>query len=220
MYKLYNRDFREVLPHIEEEVIIVTDPPYNIGFKYNSYQDNLPYDEYYGMMSRLIRNYPCVIICYHEILHELTRYSSITPDKIMEWVYPSNMAKQHRGIAYYHVQPDLNKVRQPYKNPKDKRIQKLIRNGSNGARSYDWWEIPQVKNVSHEKGVHPCPTPLKLMENIIKTLPQDYVICDPFMGGGTTGIASLRNNRDFIGCEIDKLYFNEAKAKLGGMLQL
>jgi site-specific DNA-methyltransferase (adenine-specific) len=58
------------------------------------------------------------------------------------------------------------------------------------------------------------------MENIIKTLPQDYVICDPFMGGGSAGVACAILNRKFIGMEIDKLYFDEAKKKLGGMLQL
>jgi DNA modification methylase len=219
-YQIYNEDYHDVLPTINEDIIIVTDPPYNIRFKYNLYQDNLPENDYYNNLKGLIYNYPCVLIAYHEILYKLAAYSNKAPDKVVEWIYPSNTNRQHRGVAYYNITPDLNNVKQPYKNRKDKRIQQLIANGSNGARSYDWWEIPQVKNVSHEKGVHPCPTPVKLMENIIKTLPQDYVICDPFMGGGSAGVACAILNRKFIGMEIDKLYFDEAKKKLGSMLQL
>jgi site-specific DNA-adenine methylase len=185
---LYNADFRDVLDDIQEDIIIITDPPYNIGFKYNKYQDNLPHSEYYQMLTQLIQKYPTVLILYNEILHELTKHSGITPTKIMQWIYPSNTMKQHRCIAYYNVTPDLSKVRQPYKNPKDKRIKQRIRQGSKGARSYDWWEIPQVKNVSKEKGIHPCPTPLQLMDNIIKVIPENFTVCDPFMGGGGHGV--------------------------------
>ena len=48
--------------------------------------------------------------------------------------------------------PDFKKVKQPYKNLHDKRIKKLIENGSEGARLYDWFDdIELVKNVSKEK---------------------------------------------------------------------
>lgn len=44
--KIYNEDFRIKLSDIGEDFTIITDPPYNIGFKYNSYADNLPDEEY------------------------------------------------------------------------------------------------------------------------------------------------------------------------------
>ena len=217
-WKIYNLPFQEVINEIEEDIIIVTDPPYNINFKYNKYIDRIPQEEYLDMLGGLIKNYPCVMIHYHETLHELTAHTQIIPDKIMEWIYNSNNLRHHRAIAYYHCKPDLNKVRQPYKNYNDPRVKEMIRKGSKGARSYDWWEIQQVKAGSKEKGIHPCQAPIKLMDNIIKVIPEDYVICDPFMGGGTTGVASLMNNRMFIGMELDELYFNEAHRRLSGML--
>lgn len=48
--------------------------------------------------------------------------------------------------------------------------------------------------------------PLEVMKNIVGILPKDYVIFDPFMGSGTTGVACKELGRDFIGCEIDKEY--------------
>ena len=79
---------------------------------------------------------------------------------------------------------------------------------------YDWWNINQVKNVSKKGISHPCVMPLKVMENIIGILPKDYLILDPFMGTGTTGIACKNLGRDFIGIEIDKNYYEIAKERL------
>ena len=217
-WKMYNLPFQEIINEIEEDIIIVTDPPYNINFKYNKYIDRIPQKEYLDMLGGLIKNYPCVMIHYHEQLHELTAHTQIVPDKVMEWIYHSNNLRHHRGIAFYHCKPDLNKVRQPYKDYNDPRVKEMIRRGSKGARSYDWWKIQQVKAGSKEKGIHPCQAPLQLMDNIIKVIPDDYVVCDPFMGSGTTGVASLMNNRKFIGMELDELYFNEAHRRLSGML--
>lgn len=114
----------------------------------------------------------------------------------------------------------MSQVRQPYKNPNDKRIRERIERGCEGAKLYDWWNINQVKNVSKEKTEHPCQMPLEVMKNIIGILPKDAIIIDPFMGSGTTGVAvKLMNaqqnaNRDFIGIEIDEKYFNIAKQRI------
>ena len=116
----------------------------------------------------------------------------------------------------------MSKVRQPYKNLKDKRIKERIAKGCKGAKLYDWWNINQVKNVSKEKTKHPCQMPLEVMKNIIGILPSDCLIIDPFMGSGTTGVAILEMNkqqsanREFIGIEIDKDYFNIASSRILG----
>ena len=41
------------------------------------------------------------------------------------------------------------------------------------------------------------------------------IVLDPFMGSGTTGVACKRLNRNFIGIEIDKNYFEIAKERIG-----
>ena len=108
----------------------------------------------------------------------------------------------------------MNKVRQPYKNPTDKRVQKLIESGRTGAKLYDWWNINQVKNVSKEKTSHPCQMPLEVMENIIGILPDNVTIIDPFMGSGTTGVACAKLKKNFIGCEMDKEYYRIASERI------
>ena len=56
--------------------------------------------------------------------------------------------------------------------------------------------------------------PVEIMMNIIKCLPEDLVIVDPFMGSGTTGVACDNLKREFIGIEMDKKYFEIAKNRL------
>lgn len=118
------------------------------------------------------------------------------------------------------MKPDFNAVRQPYKNPNDKRIKKRIAEGKTGCKLYDWWNVNQVKNVSKEKTKHPCQMPLEVMKNIIGILPKDYIIIDPFMGSGTTGVACLELGRDFIGIELDEKYFNIAQQRINDVLNV
>ena len=44
--------------------------------------------------------------------------------------------------------------------------------------------------------------------------PWGGTILDPFMGSGTTGVACMRTGRKFIGCEIDKGYYDIAKRRI------
>jgi len=169
--------------------------------------------EYIDMLVKIIGNHPAVIIHYPEAINEISIALGEPPVKIVSWVYNSNTGKQHRDIAFYRIKPDFKKVGQPYKNQTDKRILKRIAAGKQ-ARLYDWWNVNQVKNVSKEKTKHPCQMPLKVMENIIGILPSNIRVIDPFMGSGTTGVACVNYNVDFIGCDIDEMYFDIAKTRV------
>lgn len=66
------------------------------------------------------------------------------------------------------------------------------------------------------KKVHPTQKPVELIEKIIRNSsdPGDTIL-DPFMGSGTTGVASERvGNRNFIGIEINEIYFTIAKQRI------
>lgn len=66
------------------------------------------------------------------------------------------------------------------------------------------------------KRYHPCQKNLTLIENLIKRHSNEGdMVMDCFMGGGTTGVACVHTNRDFIGVEINEQYFNTAKDRIG-----
>jgi len=214
-------DCLEVLPSIQarnKKFIVVTDPPFNVGYHYNNYKDNLDADEYYEMLGSVFQYSPFVVIHYAEEIYKIAFQVGEFPDKVVSWVYNSNTPKQHRDIAFFGVKPDFTKYGQPYKNLKDKRIMQRIADGKS-ARLYDWWEINQVKNVSKEKTSHPCQMPVEVMRRIIGILPEDYTIVDPFMGSGTTGVACKSLNRDFIGIEMDKEYAQIARDRINSYTQ-
>lgn len=196
--------------------MIVTDPPFNIGYKYRTYKDRMPESEYYEMLKKLIGDTPAVVIHYPEALHRLSIELGKAPKRVIEWVYNKNTKRQHRSIAFYGVEPDLNRIRQPYKNPNDKRVEKLIQEGKNDAAVYDWWDIPIIKNVSKEKTAHPCQMPVEIMNRIVKIVGDGYGVIDPFCGSGTTGIACQMNDVPFIGIELDEQYCKIARERING----
>jgi DNA modification methylase len=193
--------------------LVVTDPPFNVGYHYNTYNDNMDSDAYYKMLAAVFQYAPFVVIHYPEEIYKIAFQVGEFPDKVVSWVYNSNTPKQHRDIAFFGVKPNFKQYGQPYKNLKDKRIMQRIAEGKT-ARLYDWWEINQVKNVSKEKTEHPCQMPLEVMKRIVGILPEDYTIVDPFMGSGTTGLACKLLNRDFIGIEIDAKYHEIARQRI------
>ena len=152
------------------------------------------------------------MIHYPEALYKFAFQIGQFPDRVVSWVYNSNTPRQHRDIAFFGIKPDFTKVRQPYKNPEDKRIAQRIAEGHEGGMLYDWWEINQVKNVSKDKAgeIHPCQMPVDVMRRVVGILPEDYVIVDPFMGSGTTAVACIKEKRHFIGFELNKDYYDKA----------
>ena len=88
-------------------------------------------------------------------------------------------------------------------------------------------EIPQVRNrrdvwlinTVPYKGGHFAAFPPKLAETcILAGCPEGGLVLDPFFGSGTTGLAAKRLNRHYIGIELNPLYCEMAKERMGGDL--
>lgn len=70
-------------------------------------------------------------------------------------------------------------------------------------------------NTATRKNIHPTVKPIKLMEHLINLItPKGGTCLDPFMGSGSTGIASMFKEFDFIGMELDEGYFKIAKERI------
>ncbi|GAB6283277.1 MAG: site-specific DNA-methyltransferase [Ignavibacterium sp.] len=82
---------------------------------------------------------------------------------------------------------------------------------SNGKQMRNLWEMPAERH----KTPHPTEKPEKLLERIILIGgKEEDTILDPFMGSGTTGVVAKRLNRNFIGIEIDKKYYDIAQKRI------
>ena len=66
---------------------------------------------------------------------------------------------------------------------------------------------------------HSCEKPVSLLEDLITELSEENdIVLDCFMGSGSTGEASLKNNRNFIGIELDENYYNIAYDRINGCI--
>ena len=201
---LYHGKVEELVPHIEfHQHTAISDPPYNVGYHYDSCEDSMDEEEYFKFMAAVFHD-KAVLIHYPEAMYRIAKAMDRFPERVVAWVYPSNTPRQHRSIAWFGCKPDFRKEGQDYRNPKDPRIAARIQAGKR-ARLYDWWEINQVKNVSAEKTEHPCQIPVTLMQRIIKVTAPTSVL-DPFAGSGTTLLAAQSLGVPCVGIEMSERY--------------
>lgn len=199
---IHHVDFRNLIEDFPKQSLIITDPPYNIGYKYLEFKDKVSEYEY-SCMFMPFKDRRCVLIHYAEEMIKYIIPSIGFPTKTVSWCYNSNLGRQHRMIAWFNCTPDFSKVKQPYKNPNDKRIKKLILNGSSGTDIYDWWHIDLVKNVSKEKTKYTNQIPEQVIYRIIKTTASDGdIIIDPFSGSGTTCAVAKKLGFDYLGMDV------------------
>lgn len=85
-------------------------------------------------------------------------------------------------------------------------------------RKLKMWDYATVLN--HSIGAiavssHPTEKPLPLMRRLVKvSCPEGGVICDPFLGSGTTAVVAKETGRKFIGIEIEREYCEIARQRL------
>lgn len=83
----------------------------------------------------------------------------------------------------------------------------------NGAKSKS--NVFQYAKPSSNKSVHPTQKPVELLEDLLKTFSNDGdTVLDFTMGSGSTGVACMHTNRNFVGIEKDENYFNIAKNRI------
>ena len=95
-----------------------------------------------------------------------------------------------------------------FRKGKDKQI--------NDCSTPDILTIP-IKKMKDKNGnnIHDTEKPVKLMEVLVlNSSKEGETVLDPFMGIGSTGVASIRNGRCFIGCEIEKKYYEVAEDRI------
>ncbi|MED1715666.1 DNA-methyltransferase [Bacillus paralicheniformis] len=86
---------------------------------------------------------------------------------------------------------------------------------NDGKVLHDFIETGVAANGERKFGKHPTQKPVQLMEFFIKVLTNDgETVLDPFMGSGSAGVAAKRNNRNFIGVEINEDYFQIATRRI------
>lgn len=213
MYKIYNDDCLNVMNEINCDGgvdLIVTDPPYMINYrsdyrknKYNRIKnDKDSYNlisEYFKKCNEILKD-NSAIYCFcswHNVdffKQEFEKYFKLK--NIIVWNKNNTSMGDLKG-SYA---------------PKHE----FILFGHKGRRLIEGFRYPDVLDFKRTNNkLHPTQKPIDLLEVLIKTSSKEGdVVFDGFMGSGSTGVACLKNNRNFIGVELDEKYFEIAKNRI------
>jgi site-specific DNA-methyltransferase (adenine-specific) len=128
---------------------------------------------------------------------------------------PTSYTKKGFSLIY---NPQMKKLDKPYKHVLPRRKTESLRNGikttETGESIYKKYTHSFPNNIIQvaretRKNKHPTQKPVLLMEYLIKTYTnENETVLDFTMGSGTTGVACVNLNRQFIGIEQDENYYN------------
>ena len=194
---LYLGDCREILPTLEKIDAIVTDPPYGIGesSKKVASRGKLAMPKDYGEFDWDREPPPSWLI---SMLQDVSRWQIIF------------------GGNYFNLPPSSCWLVWDKKNGSNDfaDCELAWTNLPKAVRRIEWLWNGMIRKGSDVRE-HPTQKPLGVMAWALDQLPEDVrVICDPFMGSGTTGVAAIQNGLSFIGIEREVAYFDAACLRL------
>lgn len=234
---LSNQDCLEYIKSIPDNSVdlVLTDPPYFIGFdggkgwdsQWGSEIEYLEWcDKWTEECVRVLKPERMLVVfgtlkTETFLLYKLrtTDHNPVlTPQNEIVWSYnwggrgKNNFARKHEYAWCW------SKGKQFLFNADDVRVERKVSKNLRTGKAYEKGTIPtcvwEKNNHTTSKEYvnwHPTQKPLMILERIIKayTNPGDTVL-DIFSGSGSTMIAAVQSDRNFLGCELDKSYYDKS----------
>lgn len=225
-YQIFNADsFLIIEEFIKKQIIvnhIITDPPYNIsvsnnfqtlknanrkGIDFGNWDKDFSF-EWIGKFAKILdKNGSFVVFCSYKFISDIVKEfekNDIVVKDILVWQKSNPMPRntkrryvQDMEFAIWGVKKGANWIFNPL--------------SKNYQRAFFTSSIVSGK----EKTSHPTQKSLKVMKDIIKIhTNKNDIILDPFMGSGTTGVASLELDRRFMGIELDCEYYKISQNRI------
>lgn len=225
--EIFNGDCLDIMKNIPDNYVdlIITSPPYNnfrnrrtqksreeywrrTNIVYNTFSDKMTDEEYMDWqikcineMCRILKDTGTIAYNHKDRIYNFEVLSPIEWIKKTKCVYRQRITWDRCGmqaynpVRYYRLEEDiyiLGKKAKGFKWNKEY------------AKYMSIWRIPPSRNNEH-----PCSFPIEIPKRLIESFTHEGdLVLDPFMGIGTVGIASVNMNRNFMGIEIDKKYFD------------
>lgn len=230
---IYNESCLDSLRKMKDESVdcIVTSPPYNKsywsknqnmnnGFKtksrnitYGDFEDNMKPEKYIEEQKIIITE--CLRVLkengsmFYNHIDILNNHTTIHPSYIYEFPLKQIIVWNRKNTpkldaSYFYPVTEYIFWLKKQKNSKPLFYRK------NAQFKTNVWEFQ-----ADTKNEHPAPFPITLAANcIISTTNEGDLVYDPYMGSGTTAVASVMYNRNFIGSELHQPYINMANKRL------
>jgi modification methylase len=215
--------------------LVVTSPPYNVG---KSYDSDMTLDEYFALMFRVLSECQRVLepggklcinvanvgrkpyIPYTQYFHSLLR-DEIGMMALGEIIWDKGQLQSNSCAwgSWKSASCPALRDRHEYILCYAKHYPKRKKKGTSTITDKDFMQntasLWTIKPESAKRVKHPAPFPLELPARLIQLYSyQEDVILDPFIGCGTTAIASLQAGRSFIGYDTVKEYCDLARERV------
>jgi len=241
MQKFLNKiicgDCIEVLSKVRKPFadLIFADPPFNIGYKYDRYNDKVKSKNYIAWTKDWMTVCKKVLkpagSFYIAIGDEYAANVKVIADELglsmrnwVIWHYTfgqqmkNKFARSHTHILYFVKDKNnfifnddaVRVISDRQKKYRDKRA------NPEGKMPDDVWdEYPRICGTFEERTGFPCQMPESLLARIIRASSNegDWVL-DPLSGSGTTAVAAHKLNRVYTGIEISQNYVEESEKRI------
>ena len=238
MYQLILGDCLEKMEDIPEQSVdfILCDLPY--GTTKCKWDTIIPFESLWEHYNRILKSNCMVALFGSEPFSSFMRISNLKAYKY-DWVWDKVTARGHlvakkrpmQQTEYISIFGGTRYYPQMRKRPPDKIVRcktteynrTEIMGGTKGKapvdKVYDEWYpkniIVESNAGSSSKSEHPTQKPVPLLEYLIKTYTTEGdLVLDNTMGSGSTGIAAVNLNRNFIGIEMNASYFEIATKRI------
>lgn len=239
MIELYNDDCLKVMDELIHKRIkvdaIITDIPY--GTTACEWDIIIPFDEMWRRIDKLSYKDTPFITFASEPFASLLRCSNLDKYKY-DWIWDKEQGtnqflknkqplRKHENICvFYDNQSKFNKVKVHSWRREIKYRQETVNEivGYEGKEktSYDSKGLKHPVSILpfnrphwREGRFHPTQKPINLVQYLVQTYTdEDDLVLDFAMGSGTTGIACVNTNRNFIGIELQEDYYKLAKDRI------
>jgi len=206
--------------------MVFTSPPYNIGKEASKtrtadtdeYSDSKPFNEYkqllsdvFDQLSRVVKEDGHIFINYGIALDNA---AGVPPETSwLPQLFPNDVDFASHIIWHKESSIPSHSLHHPQHGMFIHDWESIFHftNNSPSEVTGDYrsvWSVGTVNGASKEReetGSHPAPFPMELVKRAMDaTTTEGDTILDPFMGSGTTAVAAIQNNRDYVGFELDE----------------
>lgn len=199
--ELWHGDCREVLPLLPKTAAIVSDPPYGIAYKHSGGGKGIHSGAKVGAHHNFVG---------HAIHGDDAAFD---PAHLRDWPCvlfgADHYAARLPADGVFHVWDKDPRGRMEWDSFSDAEL--AWTNWRTRRRVFRFLWKGLCQEGAATKRLHPTMKPTEVMTWCIRMLPAKVdVVCDPYMGSGSTGVAAMNLGLRFVGVEIHRPYFDEA----------
>lgn len=232
MVKLFQGDCLELMKNIPDNIadMILCDLPY--GTTRCKWDSIIPFEPLWQEYNRIIKDNAAIVLFAQEPFATKLRSSNLKMYKY-DWIWQKPQGTnflnaKNQPLKNYEIICVFGKKKLRYK-PCFTKGKPYTSGGGNVGEAYGGGKkiithnegvryptsIQKFNAIQNTKRFHPTQKPVDLLEYLIKTYTNEGdLVLDNCMGSGSTGVACVNTNRNFIGIELDEKYYKIAEERI------